>query len=132
MILITWLKVHNTEQAFLMFKYVINIIWHGSFRITSHINPRPVSYLELKLSGWYEMWYGKSHIIFSIYFMMIWCNLYGWYRQLWVSVLKPGLIWGPILIFNVKPVSEPFYYIVINILVTSSEILWNFLKFLTF
>jgi hypothetical protein len=53
MILITWLKVHNTEQDFLMFKYMINIIWHGSFRITSRINPRPISSLELKLSGWY-------------------------------------------------------------------------------
>jgi hypothetical protein len=48
-----WLKVHNTEQDFLMFKYMINIIWYGSFRITSCINPRPISSLELKLSGWY-------------------------------------------------------------------------------
>jgi hypothetical protein len=40
MILIMWLKVHNTEQDFLMFKYMINIIWYGSFRITSRINPR--------------------------------------------------------------------------------------------
>jgi hypothetical protein len=66
MILITWLKVHNTEKDFLMFKYMINIILYSSFRITwvtSHINPRPISSLELKLSGWY----GKSHIIFSIY-----------------------------------------------------------------
>jgi hypothetical protein len=31
----------------------INIIWYGSFRITSHINPRPISSLELKFSGWY-------------------------------------------------------------------------------
>jgi hypothetical protein len=82
--------IHNTEQDFLMFKYMINIIWYGSFRITSRINPRPISSLELKLSGWYwclglirdvirkalgmiliegwyGMWYGKSHIIFSIY-----------------------------------------------------------------
>ena len=51
--MITWLKVHNTEQDFLMFKYMINIIWYGSFRITSRINPRPISSLELKLSGWY-------------------------------------------------------------------------------
>ena len=42
---------------------------------------------------------------------------------------SPGLIWGPIWIFNVKPVSQPFYYIVINILVTSSEILWKFWNF---
>jgi hypothetical protein len=48
-----WLKVHNTEQDFLMFKYMINIIWYGSFRITSCINPRPISSSELKLSGWY-------------------------------------------------------------------------------
>jgi hypothetical protein len=40
MILITWLEVHNTEQDFLMFKYMINIIWYGSFCITSRINPR--------------------------------------------------------------------------------------------
>ena len=53
MILITWLKVHNTEQEFLMFKYMINIIWYGSYRITSCINPRPISSLELKLSEWY-------------------------------------------------------------------------------
>jgi hypothetical protein len=57
MILIMWLKVHNTEQDFLMFKYMINIIWYGSFRIlftvTSCINLRPISSLELKLSGWY-------------------------------------------------------------------------------
>jgi hypothetical protein len=53
MILITWLKVHNTEQDFLMFKYMINIIWYGYFRITSRINPRAISSLELKLSGWY-------------------------------------------------------------------------------
>jgi hypothetical protein len=53
MILITWLKVHNTEQDFLMFKYMTNIIWYGSFRITSCINPRPILSLELKLSGWY-------------------------------------------------------------------------------
>ena len=53
MILITWLKIHNTEQDFLIFKYMINIIWYGSFRITSRINPRPISSLELKLSGWY-------------------------------------------------------------------------------
>ena len=32
---------------------MINIIWYGSFRITSCINPRPISSLELKLSGWY-------------------------------------------------------------------------------
>ena len=32
MILITWLKVHTTEQDFLMFKYMINIIWYGIFR----------------------------------------------------------------------------------------------------
>jgi len=35
-----------------------------------------VSTLELKLSGWYwchVLWYGKSHIIFSIYyFQNIW------------------------------------------------------------
>jgi hypothetical protein len=46
-------RVHNTEQNFLMFKYIINIIWYGSFRITSCINPRPISSLQLKLSGWY-------------------------------------------------------------------------------
>jgi hypothetical protein len=46
MILITWLKVHNTQQDFLMFKYMINIIWYGSFRMTSRINPRPISSLE--------------------------------------------------------------------------------------
>jgi hypothetical protein len=45
--------IHNTEQDFLMFKYMINIIWYGSFRITSRINPRPISSRELKLSGWY-------------------------------------------------------------------------------
>ena len=47
------ITIHNTEQDFLMFKYMINIIWYGSFRITSRINPRPISSLELKLSGWY-------------------------------------------------------------------------------
>jgi hypothetical protein len=26
--------IHNTEQDFLMFKYMINIIWYGSFRIS--------------------------------------------------------------------------------------------------
>jgi hypothetical protein len=31
----------------------VNIIWYGSFRITSRINPRSISSLELKLSGWY-------------------------------------------------------------------------------
>jgi hypothetical protein len=41
MTLITWLKVHSTVQDFLMFKYMINIIWYVSFRITSRINPRP-------------------------------------------------------------------------------------------
>ena len=46
-------KASYTEQDFLMFKYMINIIWYGSFRITSCINPRPISSLELKLSGWY-------------------------------------------------------------------------------
>ena len=45
--------IHNTEQDFLMFKYMINIIGYGSFRITSRINSRPISSLELKLSGWY-------------------------------------------------------------------------------
>ena len=52
---------------------------------------------------------------------------------------SPGLIWGPIWIFNVKPVPQPFYYIVINILVTnlmkffkSFEILWKFWIFLNF
>jgi hypothetical protein len=45
--------IHNTEQDFLMFEYMINIIWYGSFRITSCINPQPISSLELKLSGWY-------------------------------------------------------------------------------
>jgi hypothetical protein len=44
---------YNTEQDFLMFKYMINIIWNGSFHITSRINSRPISSLELKLSGWY-------------------------------------------------------------------------------
>ena len=47
MILITWLKVHTTEQDFLMFKYMINIIWYGIFRITSRINPLPISSREL-------------------------------------------------------------------------------------
>jgi hypothetical protein len=51
MTLIRWLKVHSTVQDFLMFKYMINIIWYGSFRITSRINPRPISSLELKLSN---------------------------------------------------------------------------------
>ena len=32
---------------------MINIIWYGFFRITSRINLRPISSLELKLSGWY-------------------------------------------------------------------------------
>jgi hypothetical protein len=43
-----------------------------------------------------------------------------------------GLIWGQIWMLNVKPVSQPFYYIVINILVTSSEILWKFWNFWNF
>ena len=34
-------------------------------------------------------WDSRHLLIIIIYFMMIWCNLYGWYRQLWVSVLKP-------------------------------------------
>ena len=78
MILITWLRRRhncNTEQDFLMFKYMINIIWYGSFRITSCNNPRPISSVELKLSGWY----GNSHTIFSMYQIMIKnaiCNLF--------------------------------------------------------
>jgi hypothetical protein len=67
--------------------------------------------------------------------MMIWCNLYGWYRQLWVSVLKPRADTGA----DMRSVSQPFYYIVMNILVTSSffeiykfyenfEIFWKILK----
>ena len=55
--------IHNIEQDFLMFKYMLNIIWYGSFRITSRINPRD----DIGVSGWYVMWYRKSHIIFSIY-----------------------------------------------------------------
>ena len=33
--------------------YMINIIWHGSFRITCRIYPLPISSLELKFSRWY-------------------------------------------------------------------------------
>jgi hypothetical protein len=32
--------IHNTEPDFLMSKYMISLIWYGSFRITSRINPR--------------------------------------------------------------------------------------------
>ena len=52
--------------------------------------------------------------------------------QFSIPGLIRGLIWGPIWMFNVKPVSQPFYYIVINILVTSSEILWKFRYFKNF
>jgi hypothetical protein len=83
---------------------MINILWYGSFRITSRINPRPISSFELKLSGWY--WclgliqdvirkepYNILYLSYILWWYAIWCNLYGWYRQLWVSVLKPGVIW---------------------------------------
>jgi hypothetical protein len=34
-------------QYILLFKYMINIIWYGIFRITSRINPLPISSREL-------------------------------------------------------------------------------------
>ena len=97
MILIIWLKVHNTEQDFLMFKYMINIIWYGSFRIISRINPRPISSLELKLSGWYwclgliqDVIRKESYNILylRVYIKMVWnlhvCVLFmGWLSVWW-------------------------------------------------
>jgi hypothetical protein len=42
-----------------------------------------------------------------------------------------GLIWGPIWIFNVKPVSQPFYYIHVVMNYISNKF-WNFMKILKF
>ena len=47
--------------------YTVIMIW--LFRITSRINRYQSSRDDIGVSGWYRMWYGKSHIIFSIYLM---------------------------------------------------------------
>jgi hypothetical protein len=58
MILITWLRhvtIHNTEPDFLMSKYMISLIWYGSFRITSRINPRHQYHSKISIF-FYILW----------------------------------------------------------------------------
>ena len=46
-------KVWYSWYRTALWHYMINIIWHGPFRITCRIYPLPISSLELKFSKWY-------------------------------------------------------------------------------
>jgi hypothetical protein len=63
------------------------------------------------------------------YHMMIWCNLYGWYRQLWVSVLKPRADMRSDMDFQCKTR-------ITTLLLYSNKYFsnkfWNFMKILNF
>ena len=66
--------------------------------------------------------------------VMIWCNVYGWYRQLWVSVLKPwadtGADMKSDMDFQCKTrITTPLLHVVMNYI---SNKFWNFMKILKF
>ena len=54
---------------------LINRWWYGIFYITCHINPRSILALgrwaNMGLSGWYDMWYEKCHIIIYKYHILM-------------------------------------------------------------
>ena len=98
------------EIRSLMFKSMINRIWYGLFRITCRINPRPISSLELKLSGWHWcrglIWRlireNPYDILYLSHLIVIWQFLHYWYNRLWVSVLKPRADTGADMDFQRK------------------------------
>jgi hypothetical protein len=63
-----WKRSALTNMRKDALNYMINRLWYGIFHITCHINPRPIlTQGPTGISGWYDMWYEKCHIIIYEY-----------------------------------------------------------------
>ena len=63
-----WKRSAFTNMKKNTLKYMINRLWYGIFHITCHISPRDeVPRANMGVSGWYDMWYEKCHILIYNY-----------------------------------------------------------------